>query len=399
MKKKIIVEVNLGNYGSTGNIMKGISDEAEKKGYVVYQAYPQNAQNLPAQKQDIVICPSWYLKITRSLAMYTGYNGCFSILATLLFLRKVKKVNPSAFHFHNLHDSYINLPLLFRYIKKHKIPVIWTLHDCWAFTGRCPHFVSIPCYKWKGAGCSSCPQLNTYPITKRDRSKYLWEHKKHWFTKIDNLQIITPSQWLADFVKQSFLKDYPISVINNGIDLNIFRPTKSDFRQNNSLESKYIILGVAYGWGKKKGLDVFIELSKRLDNRFQIVLVGTNKEIDKIIPNDIISIHNTHDQHELAELYSVADLFVNPSREENYPTVNMEAIACGTPVLTFRTGGSPEIVDDKTGYVVDIDDIDEMEKQIVRICTNKTFTLEDCLKRSKAFDKYLKYQEYIDLYE
>lgn len=218
------------------------------------------------------------------------------------------------------------------------------------------------------------------------------------FSNLD-LTIITPSQWLADLVKQSFLKNYPIQVINNGIDLQVFKPISSNFRQKyNISEDKYILLGVAFDWGMRKGLDVFIELSKRLDkNKFQIVLVGTDDSIDKMLPNSIISIHRTRDQNELAEIYSAADLFVNPTREENYPTVNMESIACGTPVLTFRTGGSPEILDEKTGYIVDCDDIDEMGRQIIRICKENVFSVDDCVAKAKSFDKDLRFKEYIDL--
>ncbi len=226
----------------------------------------------------------------------------------------------------------------------------------------------------------------------------MWKLKRKWFTGVQNMTIITPSEWLANLVRQSYLKEYPIKVINNGIDLNVFKPTKSDFRQKHHLENKYILLGVAFGWGKRKGLDVFIDLAKRLDDRFQIVLVGTNDDVDKLLPANIISVHKTNNQQELAEIYTAADLFVNPTREENYPTVNMESISCGTPVLTFKTGGSPEIPNVKTGYVVDVDDIDEMERQIIKICTERVFSKEDCLKRATAFNADKKYMEYIELY-
>ena len=212
------------------------------------------------------------------------------------------------------------------------------------------------------------------------------------------MTIVTPSEWLGSLVQLSFLKEYPLKVINHGIDLTVFKPTNNNLRQSHHLEGKYILLGVAFGWGKRKGLDVFIKLAQRLDDQFQIVLVGTNDEIDKQLPANIISVHKTSNQQELAEIYSAADLFVNPTREENYPTVNMEAIACGTPVLTFKTGGSPEIPDERTGYVVDVDDIDEIEKQIIRICTDNVFSINDCLKRAQSFDKTTKFNEYVRLY-
>ena len=226
----------------------------------------------------------------------------------------------------------------------------------------------------------------------------MWKKKKEWFTGVKDLTIVTPSEWLADLVKKSFLSEYPIKVINNGIDLNIFKPTQSDFRDAHGIEG-LMLLGVAFGWGKRKGLDIFVELSKRLGNEYQIVMVGTDDVIDKQLSSSIISIHRTNNQQELAEIYSAADLMVNPTREDNYPTVNMESIACGTPVLTFETGGSPEIVDVNTGAVVPCDDVDKMIQEIERICKENPYSEEDCIRKAQVFDKWRKFQEYIELYE
>ena len=188
-------------------------------------------------------------------------------------------------------------------------------------------------------------------------------------------------------------------MIHNGIDLSVFRPTPSDFRKKYHIpEDKFVLLGVAFGWGRRKGLDVFVELSRRLDpEKYQIVLVGTDDAVDKNLPENILSIHRTQNQQELAEVYTAADLFVNPTREDNYPTVNMEAIACGTPVLTFRTGGSPEIVDEDTGAVVEGDDVDAMEREISFIRRERPFAPEACCERAKQFDKNLRFQEYLNL--
>ncbi len=395
---KCIVAINLGNFGSTGTIMKGISEAAEDEGYVTFRAYPEQVLNQPRQNRDIIIINKLFLRISKKMSYITGYNGCFAIIPTLIFLHKLNRIKPDIIHLHNLHNSYINVPLLFNFIKRKRIKVIWTLHDCWGFTGKCPHFTLEKCQKWKN-GCGNCCQIDAYPAAKKDRTNTMWKLKKQCFTSVRDMTIVTPSQWLADLVKQSYLHEFPVTVINNGIDLNIFKPIKSEFRSKYNAENKYILLGVAFDWSKRKGLDVFINLSKRLDDRFQIVLVGTNDEINKQLPEKIISICKTHSQRELAEIYTAADLFINPTREENYPTVNMESIACGTPVLTFKTGGSPEIVDEKTGYVVEVDDIDELEKQIIRICTEKSFSKRECLKKSKTFDKKLKFKEYIKLYK
>ena len=214
-----------------------------------------------------------------------------------------------------------------------------------------------------------------------------------------DLTIITPSQWLANLVKYSFLKDYPVKVINNGIDLSVFKPTENSFREKNGLTGKKIVLGVAFGWGVRKGLDAFIELEKRLPDDYQIVLVGTDDNVDKRLPAKIISIHHTQNQKELAEIYTAADVFANPTREENYPTVNMESIACGTPVVTFRTGGSPEILDETCGSAVDCDDVDALEIEIRRICEEKPYSVEACLAWSKNFDKNSRFEEYMKLYK
>lgn len=277
---------------------------------------------------------------------------------------------------------------------------MWTLHDCWSFTGQCPHFTMEKCDKWR-SGCGGCSQIRSYPDAFVDRTRFMWRKKQSWFTGVPQMTLVTPSQWLAGLVKQSFLREYPVEVIPNGIDLSVFKPRISSFRERYHISaSKNILLGVAFGWGERKGLDVFLELAKRLDGaKYQIVLVGTDDSVDKQLPESILSIHRTENQQQLVEIYTAADLFVNPTREENYPTVNMESIACGTPVLTFRTGGSPEIVSPDTGSVVDCDDVDSLEKEIVRICQTKPYTEEQCLNRAAEFDQFRRFKEYIRLYE
>lgn len=396
---KTLVSVNLSNRGSTGKIMNNISALCNTSGFVAYQCYPCCELNNTQLEKSIILCRFGTVKINSLLAKYTGYNGCFAPITTLRLLSKLNKIKPDILHFHNLHNSYINLPLLFRYVKKHHIRVIWTLHDCWSFTGRCPYFDMTKCNKWQ-TGCGNCPYpKESYPQALVDKTAKMWELKKKWFTGVENMMIITPSQWLANLVKESFLKDYPVKVINNGIDLSIFKPTESDFRQKHGISDKYMLLGVADSWGARKGLDVFVELSKSLDSaKYQIVLVGTNESVDKQLPDNIISVHRTQNQQDLAEIYTAADLFVNPTREEVLGLVNIEALACGTPVVTFNSGGSPECIDKTCGVVVDCDDIDALESEIVRITKEKPFSREACLKRAEKFDKDRKFQDYIDLF-
>ncbi len=394
-----ILQINSFNHGSTGNIMLEIAEAAREKGMNCTTACPEGRSMREVQCRDHLFIGS---RIGRNLhiklAEYTGRNGCFSIVDTLLFLRRIKKQAPDLIHLHNLHNCYINLPLLFRFVRKNRIPLVWTLHDCWAFTGKCPHFSFKGCNKWK-TGCHHCSQCEDYPAVKIDLSKKMWKRKKQWFTSVENLTIVTPSQWLSDLVDASFLKDIPHRVIHNGIDLNQFSPTPSDFRKRMGLENKKIVLGVAFDWSQRKGLDVFIALSKRLSENYKIVLVGTNDAIDKGLPANILSIHRTQDPKELAAIYSAADLFVNPTREEVFGLVNVEALACGTPVLCFRTGGCPEAIPDGCGSIVQADDFEALLSELQRICTNRPYSSQHCVESAQKFDKQSCYASYCNLYE
>lgn len=396
-KKGTIVAINLGNYGSTGTIMGELLSSAKESGFEVYSAYPETVFNKPKEENDIIICSGFFNRLNRGLGSYTGYIGCFSFFHTILFLRKLSRIKPDVIHLHNIHSSYINHSMLFKYIKKHNIPVVWTLHDCWSFTGQCAYFDFAGCEKWK-TGCGNCEHIDNYPRALVDRTKTMFRLKKKWFSGVENMTLVTPSQWLADLTKESFLKEYPLKVINNGINLSVFKPIKGDFRKKYNLEGKFILLGVAFGWGVRKGLDIFVELSKRINDNFRIVLVGIDENTEKQLPENIIAIRRTQNQSELAEIYTAADLFVNPTREDNYPTVNMESIACGTPVLTFDTGGSSESLDNSCGCVVPKDDVDELFGEIMRIYKERPYSETDCMQRAKSFDKNRKNQEYIDLY-
>lgn len=399
-----IVEINMLHYGSTGKIMLGIADVARSAGHQVWTFSPKRYSR--RGKIDFPLIPghSYFGSVGENarhilLGKYTGMNGCFSLIGTLRLLRQLDKIKPDIIHLHNLHGFVINLPLLFGYIKKRRIPTVWTLHDCWAFTGQCPYFTLANCGKWK-TGCHHCPQIQVYPKANVDRTRLMWRLKKKWFTGVNNMILVTPSKWLAELVKQSFLKDYPVKVINNGIDLDVFRPRDSSFRQDHGIApQEYMLLGVASGWGKRKGLDVFIELAGRLPEGYRIVLVGTNEETDKLLPENIISVHQTDNQSQLAEIYSAADLFVNPTREEVFGMVNAEALACGTPVITFNTGGSPEIIDDSCGAVVDCDDVEALIEMCVNICENKAFSRESCLTRSAGFNQDSVFEAYTFIYD
>ena len=386
--------------GSTGKIAKGIHDACQKTGDTCITAYRYHEDKKRIPEDSMAVSSWWDCHMHNRVAKYTLLQGCFSQIRTRVFLRNVRRYTPDIIHLHNLHGSYINLKLLFSYIRKNKIPVVWTLHDCWAFTGYCPHYTIAGCDEWK-TGCNRCKEYKPKVPVKHNVIGWMWRKKKSWITGIEDMILVTPSQWLNEQVQQSFLSKYRTRIIYHGIDLDVFKPTESDFRERYNIpESKHIILGVAFDWNYRKGLDVFIEMSTRLDlELYQIVLVGTNAEVDKTLPESILSIHRTTDQKELAAIYSAADLFVNPTREEMFGLVNVEANACGTPVVTFRTGGSPECIDSTSGAVVECNDVDALEKEIVRICTEKPYSREACVQRAKQFEQVERFAEYVGLYK
>lgn len=399
----VIAEINTVTYGSTGHIMFDIAEAAREKGYTVYTFSP-NVYIRNIKQNRCIKNHRYYGSITEHMlhklcGEVSGLNGYFSYFSTRKLLKYLDEIHVNIIHLHNLHQFCINLPMLFDYIRGHRIKTIWTLHDCWAFTGHCAHYTAIGCNRWK-IGCGNCPQKMVYPRSIIDTTSFMWRKKKKIFSNIEDMTIVTPSEWLAKEISHSYLKEYTCKVINNGIDLEIFSPCESNFREQYAIGDKFLILGCASVWGERKGLDVFFKLFNHFNSKYyQFVLVGTNEKIDKMLPRNVISIHRTNSPKDLAEIYSAADLFVNPTFEDNYPTVNMESIACGTPVLTFDTGGSPEMLDSNSGSVVPYGDIRAMVREIERIYVDRPYKSVDCIKRSKFFDKREKFNSYVDLYE
>ncbi len=389
-----IVQINTTcGVGSTGKICVGISQILSKNNIENYILYSSRGNEY---KHGIKCADNRYIRTQALKSRLLGNYGFNSKRETKKIINELKRINPDIVHLHNIHGHDCNLKTLFAYFKEKQTKLIWTFHDCWAFTGYCTYFDIAKCNKWQ-THCKKCVQKKEFSWF-FDKSYELFERKKKLFEGLD-LTIVTPSQWLANLVKQSFLNKYSVEVINNGIELEIFKPLENDFRRKYGIGNKKILLGVAFDWGKRKGLDVFIELSKRLSDNYKIVLVGTNDKIDKLLPSNILSIHRTQNQQELAEIYSAADVFVNPTREEVLGLVNIEALACGTMGVTFNSGGSPECYDTTCGSVVECDDIDALEKEIIRICTEKPYSQEACIKKAKEFDKNEKFKEYLELYE
>ena len=303
-------------------------------------------------------------------------------------IKQIRDYAPDIIHLHNLHGCYINVDVLFRFLKIYGKPVVWTLHDCWPFTGHCAHFAVAGCEKWK-TGCYDCPQRKSYPVALLlDQSKRNYLAKKKLFTQLGDLTIVTPSHWLAELVQQSFLNKCRIEVIHNGIDTKVFKPSATEFRKKHGLENKRIVLGVASSWDARKGFDDFLSLAEMLGSAVQMVMVGLSQEQCLALPDNILGITRTDSTKELAELYSSADVFVNLTYEDTYPTVNLEAQACGTPVITYRTGGSVESVPEAN--VVEQGDLQGVANKIRRL---------DCPLAELDFEKNSAYETYIHLYE
>lgn len=373
---------------STGRICTDLADILKENGHECKIAYGREAA--PEKYKDIScrIGSDTDVKLHALKARLFDLAGFGSEKATERLIEKIKEYNPDIIHLHNIHGYYIDIEILFNYLAAADKPIVWTLHDCWTFTGHCAYFDYIGCKKWKN-GCGRCPQKGTYPSSiLLDHSKQNWNKKKALFTGVKNMTVVTPSKWLAELAEKSFLGKFPVKVINNGIDTEVFKPTHGDFRTAHRLENKKIILGVASVWDKRKGLEDFIKLAGITDDNYVIVLVGVNEKQKNTLPGNVIGISRTNNTAELAEIYTAANVFVNFTYEDNYPTVNLEAQACGTPVITYKTGGSPESTDPLG--VLPQGDVNGVVKLIEK---------SDALKILPPPEKKTQYGKYIKLYE
>ncbi len=396
-----ILQINsVVNSGSTGRITEEIGEVLIKNGHESYIAYGRG--NRPSKSHLVKIGNNKGVLLHVLKTRLTDRHGFGSKNATEKLKNQIKELNPDAIGLHNIHGYYLNIEVLFNYLKQFNKPVIWTLHDCWSFTGHCSHFERVDCYKWK-TQCETCPLTSSYPSSYFiDNSRKNLIDKRSLFTGLKNLHIVTPSNWLAEHVKKSFLSEYPVSVIHNGIDLKTFSPKlSSEIKKRYKLIDSKIILGVTNTWSKRKGLDVFIKLSQMLDSSYQILLVGLSKSQKKKLPSNVIGISRTENVNQLAELYSAADVYVNPTYSDNFPTTNLEALACGTPVITYNTGGSPEAIDNETGIVVEKGNDNALVEGIIKITRNgKEFYSAKCRERAmRLYDKDERYMDYLHLYE
>ena len=360
--------------GSTGTICKNLYKAAKEAGHTCCIAYGRG--NAPEGFNTIKIGNQLDIYLHVLKARLFDASGFGSKKATKSFIKQIEEFKPDVIHLHNIHGYYVNIEILFNYLKQHpEIKKIWTLHDCWSFTGHCAYYTYAKCDKWQTCCKGNCPNKKEYPQTIFSNVKSNFNKKREIFSDVENMILITPSRWLKKEVK-SYLKDYPIEVINNGVDTNVFKPTPSAIKQQYGIEDKKVILGVASIWDKRKGLDTFIELSKELDDQYQIVLIGLNKKQIEQLPTNIIGISRTENVQELVKWYSAADVFFNPTLEDNYPTTNLESIACGTPVITFNTGGSPESAFAGEDYIIEKKDIFNFFKNDINLEVPKSDILD-----------------------
>ncbi|WP_099328036.1 glycosyltransferase [Clostridium paraputrificum] len=391
-----ILQINsVCGFGSTGRIATDLYKIIEEKGHECVIAYGRG--NAPDGLKTIKIGSKFdnYMHVAKT--RISDKHGFGSTKATKEFIDKVKEYDPDVIHLHNIHGYYINIEILFNYLKEANKKVIWTLHDCWAFTGHCSHFDYIGCNKWKN-GCYNCVQKSEYPASNFwDNSKFNYKKKKELFTSVKDMTIVTPSKWLANLVNESFLSKYEVKVINNGIDLKVFKPTEGNFREVYGLQDKTIILGVASVWTERKGYNVFLELANMLDDSYKIVLVGVSENQKKNLPKNILGITRTNNVRELAQIYTAADVFLNPTLEDNFPTTNLESLACGTPIITFNTGGSKECVNIDNGIVIQKENFEKLINTI-QFFNNETFKMNKISELMLNYDKNLRYRNYIDIY-
>lgn len=388
-----LLQINVtANWGSTGKIAEQIGLCAMKHGWESYIAYGRMMN--PSGSKLIKIGSRMDVYEHYAESVFLDNEGLASRHATKKFIERIDEIKPDIVHLHNIHDHYLNYRLLFEYLNRTEIKVVWTFHDCWAFTGHCFHFVTKDCERWK-TGCFECPMQHEFPKTFSDHSAKNFALKKELFRTNKNLAIVACSEWIANFARLSFFQEKPICVINNGVNLNVFNaPASKDPKKG-----MFKVLAVSNIWNKDKGFEDVILLRHLLPEDFEIIIVGVTKQQQRNLPKGIIGIQRTQSIHELADLYSEADVLINPTYADTFPTVNLEALACGTPVITYRTGGSPEAIDEKTGIVVEQGDVNGLVEAILKLKASP-LSSADCRKRAEEhFDKDKCFKEYIKLYE
>ncbi|MDY3266608.1 MAG: glycosyltransferase [Phocaeicola sp.] len=395
---KRLLQINVvANSGSTGRIAERIGSLAISNNWESFIAYGRWANK--SDSKLIKIGNKFEIILHGINSILFDKHGLSSSIATQKLIKTIIKINPDIIHLHNIHGYYINYKILFEFLKQYNKPIIWTLHDCWAYTGHCVHYTAIGCCKWKVL-CNKCPYSYSYPKALVDRSQKNYLEKKKAFTSINNLTIVTVSEWLKNEVKQSFLNKFDIKKIYNGIDTSIFHPCDNNVKVNYNIRDKFLIISVATQWIKNKGLDDFLELSKSLGEKDIIMLIGLTKQQIKKLPQNIIGIPNINNINELINIYSAADLYISFSTEETFGMTIIESMSCGTPVLAYKSTASPELINDKVGKCIQPHDINSACEFINEVkAKGKAFYIESCIHHVKEkFDINKTISQYITLY-
>lgn len=390
---------------STGRIMQEIGELAMQHGWRSCIAYSKGRDGIKSCQSEVIPVGNKWSTIWHGLeTRLFDRHGLASNEATRLFVKQIQELKPDVIHIHNIHGYFLNYQILFDFLAKSNIPVIWTVHDCWLYTGHCYYYSYAGCNKWQ-TGCGHCPQKKEFPASWLiDRSHQNYEDKKQAFTSLplDQLTIVPVSEWIREEMQYSFFRNNQFHVIHNGINTNIFNIYNPEqVKQKYGLNGKHILLGVASIWSREKGFDDCIQMADFLHPDEMLVLVGVRPEQQKKLKKNMLGIPRTENIHQLAELYAAADAFINPTWQDNYPTVNLEAIACGTPVVTYRTGGSIEAITDQTGFIVPQGNVKEMLEAARLISQRgKAYYQQPC--RTYALENFRKedrYQDYLDLYD
>lgn len=395
-KKKTILQINMTcQHGSTGRIVAKIHNYLLEKGFNSFIAYSTFKSNIIG---SFKIENKFENYLRRVLNKYFGKKYYHSTLGTLRLIRNIKLLNPDLVHLHNIQQNSVNFPMLLKFLKRYGVPVVYTLHDCWAFTGGCYYFTELGCDGYK-TGCIECKLDKKQRDICNKATNTIYEEKKNAFYALKELRIICVSNWLESCTDQSFMKELPVQVIFNGIDTSLFKPVINEKRAELGISDKeFLILGVANYWDDRKGLNTFFRLAELIDKPYRIVLVGISS---KICPPNITAIQRTDNIQELVELYSCADVLVNASREETFGLVAAEAMACGTPVIAYNSTACGEVVNSDTGILLDSFKIEDLLIALEKIRRyGKNQYSEQCINYiNKRFSRKEMLKNYLGVYE
>jgi len=400
MNNKKLIEINRCDNASTGTIANDILTFSRQQGYRVGLVVYKNNQHYD-YSYSIPISNESY-RINRLFSKFEGSDGFNNKISTEKMVRYLNSFAPSIIHLHILHGQYLNLPVLFNYLSECRAQIIWTFHDCWGITGRCAHFDAAMCDKWK-TGCGHCPHKNIYPQSLcLDRSRFFYHEKEQLFTKIqDRLTIVAPSLWMKNQVSESFLNTIDCRVINNGIfpASLVSDAEKEEQISKYRLEGKKVFFSAAYPFSENKGITFISLLADNLDpKRYAFLIAGLSENERGRLSKNLILLGKVSSRHQMDILYSLSTAFVNPTLEDTFPTVDIEALSNGTPVVTFETGGSSEIVDRQTGILVPKRDFATL-LLAVKAIEKSPSTQEQCVSRSRSFSKLKMVNSYFELFE